>query len=294
MEAIKETSIFLILLGSYVSGWKVSLGKVTHEDEVYLEKYKSNITNLKKSLPQDLQYMGDDMLLRSLFARDFNNKQAIKLLKNLVHGRKKYSLFFPEKLPSPHFCPDLFDQGVLGYASTVRTNKGHHIVYADMSKWEPSKCNIEGFAYTLGTICGSLTWKWESNEVGYLLIVDVGGISHKHTQAIFKNPKLLFQSMSVQGTASPAHVVGFVFMDSNFLFNWVWDFTKHFMPRQLRKSVHFVNKGNYKVLKNLLSNEIVSRKSYVPSEDDKKLSKKMADDFQQTALESFNHIEKKN
>jgi hypothetical protein len=97
---------------------------MTVEDKGYLKKYSSQLKNLRTHLPQDLRYLQDDVLLRAQMSRNFDSKSTIDLIKHIVEGRKRYPLFFPTKAPSQHFCSDLFDSGVMGYASEARTSKG--------------------------------------------------------------------------------------------------------------------------------------------------------------------------
>jgi hypothetical protein len=104
-------------------------GNVTKKDQQRFEKYKREIDGVRNVLPQNHQYLGDDIILRALFAKRMDSDKSIKLLQELIKGRKNYPNFFPKKAPSLHYCQDIFDSGAIGLPRNANTSKHQKIVY---------------------------------------------------------------------------------------------------------------------------------------------------------------------
>lgn len=264
---------------------------MTNEQQ-YLEKYTSQIKDLRNILPEDLKYLPDSVLLRGLLSRKLQLKSTIKLLDRHVHGRKEFPLFFPLQSPSPHFCPQLFDDGVIGYACNARTAKGYHVIYTDWGLWDPSKCDATSYYYTLGVMAGSLAWKWESNEAGFITVTDVGNIGMKHVKAVIGSPKVMQASMQVPATIATANIINFLIINCNFMFDLIWKGVKGLTPQISQNQMHMIKKKDEEKLSELLSPEMVANKSYIPTVHDRALSRKIAQEFEAEAVVLFNQIMK--
>lgn len=260
------------------------------DEQVYLEKYTSQISSLRDVLPESLKSLKDDLLLRALFSREFQLNPAIELLTRYLDGRKEFPFFFPLQTPSPHYRPELFDIGAIGYASKARTSKGHHILFCDWALWEPSKIDASSMFYTMGILAGSMAYQWESNEAGFIMLSDVGNIGMKHVTAVMGSPKVMHGSMTISACVAPANVAAFVQMNTNLYFDIIWKAAKRLSPQRMQERMTLVKKKDDATLRDLLSPEVVANKSYIPTQEDRQLSRKMADQWEKRSVQEFNQV----
>ena len=252
----------------------------------FTKKYADDLAQLKTVLPDKLKHLPDEILVRGLVARERNIKQTVELLENYVNGHKDYPLHFP-LTPSPHFKPELFDIGVVGYASNIRTPKGYYVVYIDWNLWDPDKHSFSDFNYTYNTMTQALAKDLEMNEAGIVMVSDIGGVGMKHVTASIASANVLTGGMTASGSHGLINIKHYIANNSGIMFNMIWSVARKLAPTRLANSTHLLKKGDKK-LSELLSPEIVANQSFIPTASDRIKSRKMAEEYEAWALPLHN------
>ena len=254
----------------------------------FTTKYANDLAQLKTVLPDKLKHLPDEILVRGLVAREQDTKQTVELLENYVNGHKDYPLHFP-LTPSSHFKPELFDIGVVGYASNIRTPKGYHVMYIDWNLWDPDKYSFSEFNYTCNTMTQALAKDLEINEAGIVMVSDIGGIGIKHVRASIASANVLTGAMTASSSHGLINVKHYIANNSGMMFNMIWGIARKLAPTRLANSTHILKKGDKK-LSELLSPEIVANQSFIPTVSDRIKSRKMAEEYEAWALSLHNKL----
>lgn len=163
---------------------------------------------------------------------------------------------------------------------------GKHVLFVDVGKWSPSRCSASALMYTLGVLQLSMAWNWTINEVGYFVVGDVQhfGLSQ---QTNLLSSGVLKESISVQVTTSLANTIGYVTLNTNLAFDTLWKAIKGSMTKRVRDMIHVLTKHDKEKVHSLLGKEMAEKKSYIPTHEDRQLSKKMAQEWEVRSINIF-------
>jgi hypothetical protein len=79
-------------------------------------------------------------------------------------------------------------------------------------------------------------------------------------------------------------------MNTNLYFDIIWKAAKRLSPQRMQERMTLVKKKDDATLRDLLSPEVVANKSYIPTQEDRQLSRKMADQWEKRSVQEFNQV----
>jgi hypothetical protein len=216
-----------------------------------------------------------EFLLRCLFSRDFNFEECLKLVENALRLPNDYAIM----LDSEGVNMDALGES-LSFVRGVKTLQGHHVVFHEISRWNPYKVNYYDTNYCLTLLQGAVGWNDLSvARDGVVVVTDATVVNFHH----IKNVTLNVRSTGIAATAI-THYMPYnnrynLVINASYGADLLWKGASLVMPKQMVDTMFFVRRGDDKTLSKYFSNEVIDRQLYRPTQEDYEFTKLVASKY---------------